>query len=145
MIDQDTYVYIANLANHPDCYKVGSSINPMARLYQLDSPDYDYFKIVLMGKSNSMSSLELERKIQHSIHKFCNRHYIWYGNDLSKCDKIVGSAKSKEFFILNEDGLNIALKTLAINCYELYGERYSKFKDEDVTKIKSLLKGWGDA
>ena len=142
MISTNKYVYIVNSTNKINCYKVGSTKDPMIRIYQLNTANKDYFKPILIGKPNTKSAKSLEEIIQFSIRKFSNQYNTLYGNEPFKPDAMIGSKLSKEHFILDTEGLNTASKTMATHCCELYGKNYRKLKDDD---IKKLLTEGGEA
>ncbi len=101
-IKKEGYVYLVEFED--GCYKIGSSLDPFARLWQLVG-DFGNAELVLVGKASD--AIFTEREIQFVLNRLSNRHNIWCRNHPDT--KYIGSEKSQEFFTFNNYEVHMAI------------------------------------
>jgi hypothetical protein len=137
------FVYMVQFREHKNCYKIGSSIDPLARINTL-SGTFGHLKLVLCGESNN--HLKSERYIQHKLSNHCNRYLVYCGNSKLPIIDFVGSKVSREQFILDDNGVIEAIQIFRKNCDIIYDALFKPVKQNTPDmEIATLMKGWGEA
>lgn len=112
---KDHYVYMVNFIGNPRCFKIGSSKDPISRDNSL-SCSHGATEIIIVGSAKN--ALVSEREIQRHMEKFSNKSITNSGNRAAL--KIIGSPRSKEYFVFDSFQMLEAMGCFQKYCYNLY-------------------------
>jgi len=135
------YAYMVQFEDNKNCFKVGSSKDPINRICQVSS-QHGNTKPVIFGTTKR--GIYTEREIQSNIQKYSNNTRAFYNDQQTPPGNYVGYPRSREHFLLDIIGLFYAIDAFNKYCDVLYSGTFKKIVfSEDMDIVKFVLKGWG--
>jgi hypothetical protein len=113
------FVYMVKFRYFDNCYKIGSSKDPVSRMSALEL-QYGPIDIVVCGECNKR--MTNERDIQRKLFKYSNAYRRRTNN--YTLDTFVGPANSNEHFYFDHIAIFDAMQLFNESCESLFGAHF---------------------